>query len=82
MAFQDAPIGQGSLGCSRGPLGQGHSGEWAMTGGAGVATSRQSVHIQGLVKRAQDHVYNGTSVDSDTWVQGCHCYSPCLSPTD
>lgn len=33
-----------------------------------------------LVKGDQDHVSNRTSVDSDTWVQGCHCYLPCLNP--
>lgn len=33
-----------------------------------------------LVKGDQDHVSNRTSVDSDTWVRGCHCYLPCLNP--
>lgn len=33
-----------------------------------------------LVNGDQDHVSNRTSVDSDTWVQGHHCYLPCLNP--
>lgn len=47
------PAGQGSLGCSRGPLGQGSRG--------GCVTAELSACTRGLVKRAQDHVNNGTS---------------------
>lgn len=61
------PTGQGSLGCSRGPPGA----------RGGCVTAELSARTRGLVKRAQDHVNNGTSQAQTPGYRGCHCHSPC-----
>lgn len=58
--FRMCPYVRGLLAALRDPWGRGivGSGQWREL--LGLATSQQGVHIQGLVKRAQHHVYNGT----------------------